>query len=314
MDFRRLQMIRRIQLAVLCILISLPTAGCAPGRIRKLIKKLHEDPVKEDGSPSKTMRQLAEYGAMIEKPVLDALTSDEREYNVSLVGALVLVEEGIEPEVFANLLAHPGRGVGEAAEAIVVDPKTRNLTYELSKMLVENDPRKSSQPRHAEEIYRRILVCLGEAGRPPAIPALVKTIRQPNVVTRRLLMKTLSSILARLPFSRVRRSLDARHYNAGIYFVIRSILLTDTDAEVRYHASRVMEAFLETGYGLFARSEDKRDMKKEAMIIDRYDYYVVYLAGLNGYPKAPSSQGIARRLRLISRNGKLKVWKPGQRR
>ncbi len=294
--------------------MSLPTVGCASGRIRNLIKKLHEDPVKEDGSPSKTMKRLAEYGALIEKPVLDALTSDEREYNVSLVGALALVKEGIEPEVFANLLAHPGRGVGEAAEAVVVDPKTRNLTFRLSKMLDENDPVKSSQPRHAGKIYRRILVCIGEAGRLPAIPALLKAIRQPDVVTRRQAMKTLSLVFARIPFSWIRRTIDGRYYDAGIFFIIRSFLLTETDAEVRYHASRVMEAFLETGYGLFARSEDKRDMEKEALIIDRYDFYVVYREGLRGYPRYPGWKGVARKLRLLARSGKLKIWRPGQRR
>jgi len=307
-------MIRRIQIAILLTVVSFHAVGCASARIEKLIKNLRDDLISENGSPSPTMTQLAEYGADISRPVLDSLTSDEREYNISLVMTLTLVKEGIEPEVFADLIAHPGRGVAETAQKIILNPKTRNLTDRLSKILYANDPGNSGEPRHASEVYRRVLACLSGAGRPPAIPVLLKAIKQRDAVTRRLAMQALTMVFARYPYTAIRKSIDSRYYQSGIYFILRTVLRTDTDAEVRYHASRALEAFLGTGFGYFAKTEEKRDKKNELLIIDHYDQYVVWQKGLVGYQNYPGHMRVASMLRLIDRKGKLKIWRPGQRR
>jgi len=285
-----------VRAAACAVVIAL--SGCASTRIPELIKKMRGDPIHDDGRPSETMKKLAECGPETKQPILDALTADEKEYNVSLVRTLTLIKEGVEPETYAELLAHPGRGVAETAQEIVLDPNTRNLTEKLTAMLREHDPQKSSEPGHDEEVYRKVLFCLGEAGGPPAVPGLCVAIRQPDSKTRGAAMQALFRLFDRLPWQAVKGTIDARYYDFEMYFTLRSVLLTETNAEVCHYASRALEAYSGASFGVFAKTQEQRDREREKRIVGRYDEWVVWENGMSDYPNRPVTHELARRLNI----------------
>ncbi|MHC4663034.1 MAG: HEAT repeat domain-containing protein [Planctomycetota bacterium] len=306
-------MLRNMLSIAVCYVIALCVGGCASGRVSKLVKNLREDPIRSDGAPSETMKSLAEYEAKAIIPIIDALTVDEREYNISLVRTLVLIGDAVEPEKYAELLSHPGRGVAETAEVIILDPKTRNLTDKLSSMIRKHDPKNAAEPRHAEPIFQRILHCLGETGHPPAIPILVNVLKQPDGRTRAKILLAMARIFERWPYKVVARKyvLYKRYYQANIYIILRTIMKSDTDAEVRHYASRAMESFTEIGCGLFAITAEERDVEREKAIILRYDNWALTWWELAKYPNCPDRNHLARRLgwqvmhgRIVPKNTK----------